>query len=147
VEQGCVACHQPHGGKLGAFLKAEGESLCFRCHDSRLKNISRFVHYPYKEGNCSTCHLPHAGAGNANLAMETDDLCTMCHPSRHKEFPHPVGVKPSPDIIVKPENKLGFEPDDVVVCTTCHAPHAADIVFLLRANIIGGELCYECHQR
>ncbi len=147
VEQGCVACHQPHMGNLPALLKDEGQALCFRCHDSRPQRIYRFVHFPYKEGNCSTCHMPHSGVGNGNLTMETEQLCSLCHPSRHKDFPHPVGVKPSADLDIRPDNKLNFGPDDEVVCTTCHTPHATDIVFLLRVGVTGGELCYQCHQR
>lgn len=147
ARQGCVACHQPHKGNLATLLKDSGEDLCFRCHESRDKKVFRFVHFPYGEGNCSTCHLPHAGKGDANLTMELEKLCAMCHPSEHKAFPHPVGVKPSANLDIKPDNELNFSRGDEVRCTTCHVPHATDTVFLLRSSVIGGELCYQCHER
>ncbi|MBI5118297.1 hypothetical protein HZA56_17615 [Candidatus Poribacteria bacterium] len=147
AQQGCVACHKPHMAKDKALLKEEGEALCFRCHESRQKQINRFVHYPYREGNCSVCHMPHSGAGDANLTMESARLCALCHPKGHKEFPHPTGVKASSTFEVPPNNKLNFTRESEVGCTTCHTPHSGDIVFLLRAGVIGGELCYECHIR
>lgn len=147
--QGCSGCHEAHKGKLRSLLKGEGEGeeLCFRCHDSRSQEIFRFVHYPYKEGNCATCHLPHGGIGDAILTKEPEQLCTMCHPERHKEFPHPTGVKPSAESESRPESKLPLSSKGEVVCTTCHVSHSTNTVFLLRSNVIGGELCYECHQR
>jgi predicted CXXCH cytochrome family protein len=147
VLQGCVACHEPHMGDQKAFLKEEGEALCFRCHESREKKIYRFVHFPYKEGNCGTCHLPHAGIGEANLKMEGDALCRLCHPSWHKSFPHPVGIIPSDELDIKPDSGLELDQDGKVICNTCHVPHSADIVFLLRSTIAGGEFCYQCHLR
>jgi len=147
VLQGCIACHEPHKGKIASLLKDEGEVLCFRCHDSRPKNISRFVHYPFREGNCSTCHLPHGGNSNANLTKDLEPLCMMCHPKGHKNFPHPTGVKPSADQEIRPGSKLPLSSEGKVICTTCHEPHCEDIVFLLRTDIIGGALCYQCHQR
>ncbi|RJP72405.1 MAG: hypothetical protein C4532_05995 [Candidatus Abyssobacteria bacterium SURF_17] len=147
VEQGCVACHQAHMAQSATLLKDEGAPLCFRCHESRAQRVSRFVHYPYREGNCATCHRPHGGVSNGNLVMDVEQLCTMCHPSRHKSFPHPTGVKPSAELEIPPDNRLHFTRDDTLVCATCHAPHTADVVFLLRVGVIGGDLCYQCHQR
>jgi predicted CXXCH cytochrome family protein len=147
VTQGCVACHEPHQGRLKSLLKEEGEALCFRCHDSRQKQTARFVHYPYREGVCLTCHLPHSGVGVGDLTKGVEELCTTCHQKKHKDFPHPVGIKPSPDFVLQPENKLNFKANDVITCTTCHFPHTSDTVFLLRVGVTGGDLCYQCHQR
>jgi len=147
VLQGCVACHEPHKGRLEKLLKDKGEALCFKCHESREQKVSRFVHFPYKQGNCSTCHMPHSGADGANFAKDTRALCTLCHPSEHKAFPHPTGIKPSPDLAIQPGNKLNFSSGDTLTCTTCHEPHATDIVFLLHVGVTGGELCYQCHRQ
>jgi predicted CXXCH cytochrome family protein len=147
VQQGCVSCHQPHQGQLNSLLKDEGDALCFRCHDSKAKETARYVHYPYAEGVCATCHLPHSGVGVGHLTKGVDELCTTCHRKTHKDFPHPVGVKPSSGFLLNPENQLNFNTNDTIQCTTCHFPHTGDTVFLLKVGVSGGDLCYQCHRR
>src|SRR6185503_8078935 len=57
LEQGCLACHQPHTSSTKFLLKAMNvERTCTACHQVPLKKYS---HEPFVRGDCTLCHQPH----------------------------------------------------------------------------------------
>ncbi|MEZ6197649.1 MAG: cytochrome c3 family protein [Planctomycetota bacterium] len=88
----CTDCHDPHSGGL----RAEGNSLCYACHDvARYDTREHHHHDPAGEGaRCVSCHMPervymgidgrrdHAfSVPRPDLARELGlpDACTTCH--------------------------------------------------------------------
>src|SRR5574342_1219079 len=88
------------------------------------------LHWPVADKTgCIHCHTPHASPVKKLLKAKMADLCSSCHPDAMEQ------QKRSPT--KHPPVKDGM-------CTTCHAPHASNNVFLFQqASVI--ELCMSCH--
>lgn len=71
--EGCVACHVPQGAPCTASrggeyaFKAEGDALCFRCHD----RITDEVHVQAKSP-CLSCHDPHGSEDDDHLTRSAN---------------------------------------------------------------------------
>ena len=65
VEDGCLDCHNPHGGAVKALLvdiKDEDiRTLCFECHEDEILR-QQFLHGPADRGACNVCHDPHGSS-------------------------------------------------------------------------------------
>jgi predicted CXXCH cytochrome family protein len=83
---------------------------------------SRFVHYPYEEGECASCHNKQS---LGSMVEPQPGLCYLCHEDLSELFTHLHGPVAG-----------GY-------CTSCHNPHESGSGKLLR--IAGDELCYFCH--
>jgi predicted CXXCH cytochrome family protein len=63
MEDGCLDCHDPHGGEVEALLAGvvddDVRSLCFECHEEEILE-QEFAHGPADQGACHMCHDPHA---------------------------------------------------------------------------------------
>lgn len=73
---GCVGCHSPHASEQPKLLRESQQQLCAGCHG---RNISRFQHKPYADGQCSVCHQPHGNDAKGYLRTDADQLCRGCH--------------------------------------------------------------------
>jgi predicted CXXCH cytochrome family protein len=121
---GCTACHNPHSTPAGRLLKAEGNDLCFTCHD-KAQFGKKVVHAAIGMG-CTGCHVPHSSRNERLLIAAVPDVCMTCHDKT--EFSK---------INVHPPVASGM-------CLSCHSPHSTDQVAMLHKT--PSELCVDCHE-
>ena len=64
LEEGCLACHDPHAGNPGGILVRAQKQVCLDCHD----DPSERAGHPAvgADTRCSSCHDPH-GADQPQL--------------------------------------------------------------------------------
>lgn len=122
---------------------------------------------PHAELDCNYCHndVPTFGVDTLETVnfwrAEGDEpaLCLRCHAAERNL--HPIGVEPGPERLGTHRSDLlplGESPavKGQVVCTTCHAVHAADAAFSLLRGFPGSrlkgpafrtwqDLCRQCH--
>ncbi len=130
AEDGCLDCHDPHGGETKAMLVDVKEDdlrpLCFTCHDEDILQ-QEFEHGPAAGGECNMCHDLHASDLSNLLIAEGMKLCGDCH-------------EEVAEAIAESEHVHDPAEDD---CTDCHNPHSGPAPNMLRAE--GRKLCDECH--
>ncbi len=128
----CIGCHDIHGSKQEALLKAPQPQLCFQCHNDQRAQFNMPFHHRVNEGliQCSDCHDPHGTFGNNNLRSTADQnaICTKCH----TDVRGPFVYEHAP---VKAEG-----------CMSCHTPHGSQNARLLNMPNIA-VLCNQCHSR
>jgi len=126
----CIGCHDIHGSKEEALLKASQPALCFQCHTDVKPAFNMPFHHKVNEGlvKCSDCHDVHGTFGNNNVKSTADQnaICTKCHIENRGPFvyEHPA---------VKAEG-----------CMACHTPHGSQNARLLNMPTIN-TLCNQCH--
>jgi predicted CXXCH cytochrome family protein len=108
-------CEECHSTRYSNQLKAEGEDLCWTCHD-REDFSDEVVHGPFAAGFCQGCHEPHRSEYEYLLVSDRADLCEGCH-ERY-------------DMAAIPEHSGG----DERLCQSCHDPHAAERKYMLKGN-------------
>ncbi|MCX7013531.1 MAG: hypothetical protein NTW86_13410 [Candidatus Sumerlaeota bacterium] len=124
----CTECHDPHGGKVRFFLKADSAGdLCLRCHADLLENRS-FIHAPVALKECEACHDSHTSDYPGLLARPPENLCVFCHVNFKTGMDRAVSVH---------EPARG-------ACWQCHDPHGGMARGFLPAT--EGELCRKCHE-
>lgn len=128
----CNQCHEEPSSRDPFGLKNAGYEVCKGCHydlvnDAFAKNR---IHWPLVDRRgCINCHTPHASKNNALLREPAAKLCGNCHADtmdRHAKS----GVK--------------HQPVSEGMCTTCHASHASNDVFILKQSTVVS-LCGACH--
>jgi DmsE family decaheme c-type cytochrome len=128
----CISCHNIHGSKEDALLKAPQPTLCFQCHADTRAAFNMPFHHQVNEGlvKCSDCHDVHGTFGNSNLKSAADQsaVCTKCH----TDVRGPFVYEHTP---VKAEG-----------CTSCHSPHGSQNARLLNMPSIN-TLCNQCHSK
>lgn len=126
---GCAPCHQ-FGSKPNRYEPvAQGQDLCFKCHEEKRKDLIRtFLHGPMSAGLCTICHNPHGSSEKFQLRRYAGDLCVMCH----------EGIK------AVAFRKTVHRPVNDGACTKCHEAHSSDRNDgFLKAP--GNALCLGCH--
>lgn len=95
----CMDCHEPHALKL----RAEGNSLCTRCHKAEIFDIERHHFHPQNSqgAQCMECHAPEQkymvidGRHDHSFRLPRPDLsqllgspnaCNLCHQNRKPEW-------------------------------------------------------------
>jgi predicted CXXCH cytochrome family protein len=127
---GCAPCHN-FGSKPNRYaVKAQGQDLCFSCHEDKKKDLLKtFLHGPMSAGLCTICHSPHASSEKFTLRVYGGDLCLMCHEGVKSQVYMPHVHKPVAD----------------GSCTLCHEPHSsARNDFFVKEP--GNQLCLRCHK-
>jgi predicted CXXCH cytochrome family protein len=121
-DDGCYACHDPHGSDEETLLVASREGLCVECHDDPADNGT--LHPIIEDDGCYACHSPHASANGSLLIEPRSTLCLECHDDpTSKAVPHEAAADGG--------------------CVDCHDPHSSkNKPLLLKA---GSDLCAECH--
>ena len=126
---GCAPCHLFSSRPYRYEVLAQGQDLCFKCHEEKRKDLIRsFLHGPMSAGLCSICHSPHGSSEKYQLRRYVGDLCVMCH-----EGMKSVSFRKD---IHKPVNDGA--------CTACHDSHSSE----RNDNFVkkpGNELCLSCH--
>ncbi len=126
TEDGCLTCHDPHGGAGTSMLKALEPELCRECHPGQVADGLLPSHHPIDEGKmvCTDCHNVH-GDERGNLpGASTGEMCYRCH-----------GEKEGPFVYEHPPVT-----ED---CATCHKPHGSQNDYLLVQD--QPMLCLQCH--
>ncbi len=174
ADDGCAACHKPHG-LIGALrLQSPEPELCYDCHDPRTLGLQAAHTHPEIE-SCSTCHDPHGSDHPGILRSAERDLCLDCHggPEYSGKVDHPPaadgctschfahgGGKPA--LLIKSQEFLcaqchvggpyGYRDDHqgfsvaATDCAACHPPHTAARPKLLRASLHPDLDCATCHE-
>ena len=126
---GCAPCHQFDSKPNRYVVTAQGEDLCFKCHEEKRKDlIKNFLHGPMSAGLCTICHDPHGSSEKYQLRKYAGDLCVMCH----------EGLK------TQTFRKVVHKPVNDGNCTGCHLPHSSE----RNDNFLkfpGMDLCRSCH--
>ncbi|MBI5343101.1 MAG: redoxin domain-containing protein [Deltaproteobacteria bacterium] len=126
---GCSPCHQFNSRPNRYEVIAQGQDLCFKCHDEKRKDlIKSFLHGPMSAGLCTICHSPHASSEKYQLRRYVGDLCVMCHEAMKTVSFRKVVHKPVSD----------------GACIGCHESHSSD----RNDNFVkkpGNDLCFSCH--
>jgi DmsE family decaheme c-type cytochrome len=128
----CQLCHEGPASPNPLALKKKGFELCRGCHNTMVNEMfaADRLHLPVVGKNgCLNCHNPHASSERPLLNKPLIELCGQCHA----------------DTIQRQVNSITkHEPITEGQCTTCHAPHSSDNVFLFKqASTI--DLCKQCH--
>jgi len=127
---GCAPCHRFDSRPNRYEVIAQGQELCFKCHEEKRKDLIRtYLHGPMSAGLCTICHSPHASSEKYQLRRYAGDLCVMCH----------EGVKAASF------RKVVHKPVNDGACGVCHDPHSSDRNdnFLKKP---GNDLCLSCHK-
>ncbi|MGE5623616.1 MAG: cytochrome c3 family protein [Methanocella sp.] len=123
----CAKCHDQ--GRSGELL-AEGEGLCWLCHD-RTKFRPERQHGPVAVGACSDCHISHENAFPYHTTSALPGLCLKCHAfawGGKDGFVSGFGL---------------HQPVKEGKCARCHDPHGGSRRLFLKAD--PAELCLTCH--
>lgn len=126
---GCAPCHQFSSRPNRYEVLAQGQDLCFKCHEERRKDLIRaYLHGPLSAGLCTICHSPHGSSEKYQLRRYVGDLCVMCH----------EGLKAAS------LKKAVHKPVNDGACTSCHESHSSE----RNDNFVkkpGSALCLSCH--
>jgi predicted CXXCH cytochrome family protein len=155
IEDGCLACHDPHGSDEPSLLGESPRSLCLNCHEQILSDLplAESLHGAFEgENACTMCHTPHASAYDGLLIDDSCQLCFRCH---SEPILSAAGTMiPSMEALIE-DSPVVHEPAEYGECTTCHRPHFSAERSLLREHYPELDyapfdpgayaLCIECH--
>lgn len=127
----CESCHQQENSKHPEDkgpdfrLAADGEALCFECHE---EFHDTFEHGPAVSGACFICHDPHASKQKSLLRMPLQRLCLDCH-----------------DDMASGLQEAGFVHSAIneLDCGACHQPHGGEYPKFLKGET--SVICFDCH--
>ncbi len=126
TEEGCLTCHDPHGGQGAQMLKQSEPELCQKCHPTPVAESNLPSHHPIPEGKmvCTDCHNVH-GDQRGNLSEASNgEMCFKCHAEKQGPF-------------------QAEHPPVTEDCTICHRPHGSPVDNLLIQD--QPMLCLQCH--
>ena len=139
----CETCHgpasrhleDPNVNKLKKFSTmkpAEVTATCASCHNRAEHALWDNSQHENRNLSCTTCHSVHAGKSLTGQlkAKQQMDVCATCHRDK-----------------VAKVDRSGHMPvrEGKMQCSTCHNPHGATNVKLLRKGDSVSELCTSCH--
>lgn len=143
---GCESCHGPgkahvdgDGDKAkirwfarGGASPAEINNTCTTCHNRGDHALWAGSQHERRDLSCTTCHSvhrPQSQAGGLNAASSRE-LCSTCHRDKIAKL-----------------DRSGHMPvrEGKMECTTCHNPHGAANVRMLRQGDSIAESCGSCH--
>ncbi|MDD5773226.1 MAG: cytochrome c3 family protein [bacterium] len=165
AKNGCTGCHKDHGNENKLMLKAEGNDLCYLCHDSyevEFKKQSKLAviklsHFNLPVGRdksqCIECHDPHSSDEPKLIYSNqhkpfAEKKCLECH--EKPVFWQPVKfVAEGSSLCIKchkiQEKSNVHTPVKEGKCILCHDPHTSKNKFMLRAEY-NSKLCALCHE-
>ena len=143
AKQGCESCHGPgskHIDDPAAFpvknpnkmTPAEVSATCTACHNRGDHALWDGSQHEARGVTCTTCHSVHDyKSATRQLKKATQaEVCASCHRDKIAKL-----------------DRSGHMPvrEGKLECTTCHNPHGATNVRLLRIGDSIGEVCTSCH--
>jgi len=129
-QQGCAACHDPHGSDHPKLLRAEGNALCLECHAPDAKPTIDAQN-----------HLALIFGGRVKLPQDYFSKVVrlpLQGGMGHPVLGHPVSDVHDPADETKIKTKIG--------CLSCHQPHASGGRALLVTDQPPNlQFCRRCH--
>lgn len=140
---GCESCHGPgkahaeSGGDTALIVNPSkiapqrASETCATCHDRRTHALWQGSQHDSRNVGCVSCHSVHAPKGAKQIKTESQlTLCASCHRDKVAKL-----------------DRSGHMPvrEGKMECATCHNPHGATNVKLLRKGDSIAELCTSCH--
>jgi len=141
--RGCESCHGPgkahaeSGGDTSLIVNParlppqRASEICASCHDRRTHALWQGSQHDSRNVGCVSCHSQHAPKGAKQIKAESQiTLCATCHRDKIAKL-----------------DRSGHMPvrEGKMECATCHNPHGATNVRLLRKGDSIAELCTSCH--
>ncbi len=167
TEGECLECHHPHTSDNPRQLLTIQPDLCFKCHNSRLKDYNGKtipsikglfdlegvnLHKPFAEGRCTTCHNPHPSDNHrllkkrypaefyATYSDKAYALCFSCHDGIKKAMKEPRTLT---ETNFRNGNlNLHFRHVNRIkgrTCRTCHHHHGSKNPKLIRNRFSFGQ--------
>jgi len=142
--QGCESCHGPGSRhledpssdtgirKFASMPPRDASAACLSCHTQSSHALWQGSAHDARNLSCSTCHSVHdpvSPRGQLKTATEME-TCATCHRTQVLKV-NRVAHMPLP------EGKMS--------CSSCHNPHGATNVRLLRVGNWINESCISCH--
>ncbi len=167
----CVDCHDPHASRQPHFLKKAVSALCNDCH-AEMTEGRKFVHEPAR-ASCVICHEGHASDFPSLLKVEVNSVCLGCHLFNANAPKNAAGemvlygdtavppeyVNRSRKVLLDAQGKghpyIGHptaavadpsRKEKAMSCTSCHDPHAGNLVEMFVKDLRGQALCDACHK-
>jgi len=140
---GCESCHGPgkahvDGGgdptkivNLAKLAPQRASETCATCHDRSNHALWSGSQHDTRNVGCVTCHSVHTPKGPKQIKAASElSLCASCHRDKIAKL-----------------DRSGHMPvrEGKMQCTTCHNPHGATNVRLLRRGDSIAEACTSCH--
>ena len=140
---GCESCHGPgkahvDGGgdktkivNLKMLSPQRASETCATCHDRAKHALWAGSQHDQRGVSCLTCHSVHSSTGPKQIKAKTEpELCATCHRN-----------------IVNKLNRFNHMPvrEGKMQCSSCHNPHGATNVKLLKNGTTVDEACASCH--
>lgn len=120
-EMQCTSCHDAHNNAFGNFLVMRNTSseLCISCHNVGSTNITAHT-------DCASCHQSHSAPSGPYLlkGMTASRTCLACH---NGSIANAANIQADVNRPYSHDNDApvdpNLEPQEVMVCTSCHDPH------------------------
>lgn len=151
----CTVCHNPHGGGLRYYVRAEKpDQLCMDCHSDLLTGM-RYHHGPIAYGSCLVCHTAHDSEYEGLLAREPARVCLYCHVEFRSGAERAGSVhEPVKESCYECHNPHGgnvrgfFPKSQAEMCRSCHEStfHQMESTKFSHAAMMENRQCSDCHE-
>src|SRR3954468_21611848 len=147
AKNGCESCHSPGQAHVDGggdktkitnpktLTPREASDLCLTCHNRSGHSDWAGGKHDSRNVGCVSCHSVHQPKSETKQlkTASIEETCVQCHRTQvnkvHRSSHMPVG------------NLNGNK----MACTTCHNPHGAQNVKMLREGNSINEACATCH--
>lgn len=146
ANKGCESCHGPGQAHVDGggdktkitnpktLTPRQASDVCLSCHNRSGHNDWAGGKHDSRNLSCVTCHSVHAPKGEKQLKTETvQETCVQCHRTQVNKVQRSSHMP------------VGSLNGNKMQCTTCHNPHGAQNVKMLREGNSVNEACTTCH--